>query len=122
VTLFYGIQEDAVDKIRELLKGIKPFEARMGLVTAFKDKDTNDVLKIDIECPELIKIHYMIRDKIKNDNKFPTYHPHITVAYMKKNKANRLIGDDHFRGRVFKVTEIMYSSKGHEKIQITLGS
>jgi len=122
VTLFYGIVEDAEDKIREMMSGVKPFECRLGLVTAFKDVKEYDVLKIDIESPELVKLHYLIQDNVKNKNKYPTYTPHVSIAYLKKDKANGLIGEDRFRGTSFKVTEIVYSTKDHDKIKIPLGS
>jgi hypothetical protein len=122
VTLFYGIVEDAEDKIREMMSGVKPFECRLGLVTAFKDVKEYDVLKIDVESPELVKLHYLIQDNVKNKNKYPTYTPHVSIAYMNKDKANRLIGEDRFRGTSFKVTEIVYSTKDHDKIKIPLGS
>ena len=121
VTLFYGIVEDAEDKIREMMSGVKSFECRLGLVTAFKDVKEYDVLKIDVESPELVKLHYLIQDNVKNKNKYPTYTPHVSIAYLKKDKANRLIGEDRFRGTSFKVTEIVYSTKEHNKIKIPLG-
>lgn len=120
-TLFYGITEDAEDKLRELLSGVKPFECRLGLVTTFKDKKECDVIKIDVESSEMVKLHYLIRESVKNKNEYPTYAPHITVAYVKKGKADRVLGDDRFRGATFKVTEIVYSTKDHNKIKIPLG-
>jgi len=122
VTLFYGITEDAEDKLRELLSGVKPFECRLGLVTTFKDKKECDVIKIDVESSEMVKLHYLIRESVKNKNEYPTYASHITVAYVKKGKADRVLGDDRFRGATFKVTEIVYSTKDHNKIKIPLGS
>jgi len=120
-TLFYGITEDAEDKLRELLSGVKPFECRLGLVTTFKDKKECDVIKIDVESSEMVKLHYLIRESVKNKNEYPTYASHITVAYVKKGKADRVLGDDRFRGATFKVTEIVYSTKDHDKIKIPLG-
>jgi 2'-5' RNA ligase len=123
-TLFYGIVEDnekALEKLRSIFAGVAPFECRLGIITAFKDKKEYDVLKIDVESSEMVRLHYLIEGEIKNKNDFPTYAAHLTVAYLKKGKADRLIGDDKFRGVTFKVTEIVFSTKDHNKITIPLG-
>jgi 2'-5' RNA ligase len=120
-TLFYGILDDDPTKVQELLRGIKPFECRLGIITAFKDKKEYDVLKIDIESPEQVRLHYLIRENVKNKNDYPTYSPHLTVAYVKKGGADRLIGEDRFRGVTFRVDEIVFSTKDHVKIKIPLG-
>jgi 2'-5' RNA ligase len=121
VTLFYGIKDDSPEKVAELLKSIDPFECRLGLVTAFKDDNDYDVLKIDVESPELIKMHYLLEGKVDNKNTHPTYQAHITVAYVKKGKADRHIGDTQFRGRTFRVDQITFSSKDHIRYEIPLG-
>jgi 2'-5' RNA ligase len=120
-TLFYGITEDDPEKIRDLLSGVKPFECRLGIITVFKDKKEYDVLKIDIESSEQTKLHYLIRENVKNKNDYPTYAPHLTIAYMKKGKGDKFIGEDRFRGVTFTVTEIVFSTKDHNKIRIPLG-
>lgn len=122
VTLFYGILDDDPEKIRAILSGIKPFECRLGLVTAFKDEKKYDVLKIDVESPEMVKLHYLIEGNIKNKNTHPTFQAHCTIAYVKKGKADKLIGEDKFRGVTFKVTEVIFSNKDHDKVKIPLGT
>jgi 2'-5' RNA ligase len=120
-TLFYGITDADPDKLKELLKDVKPFECRLGLITAFKDPKDYDVLKIDMEAPELVKLHYLIEESIDNKNDFPTYQAHTTIAYVKKGKADKFIGDDKFRGIVFKVHAITLCKKDDIKIKIPLG-
>jgi 2'-5' RNA ligase len=120
ITVFYGIKSSDPDEVLKLLRGFKPFECRLGLITVFKDCKTHDVLKIDVESAELIKLHYLLEDNLDNKNKYPTYHPHVTIAYLKKGKADRFLGDDHFRGKTFNVNEISFSSKDHTKTKISL--
>ena len=120
VTLLYGLKNDDPDEIAELIKGTGSFDVRLGLVTAFRDGDDNDVLKIDAEAPELQKLHYLIDEETDNDNSYPTYQPHVTIAYMKKGKADPYIGDDTFRGKKFKAEDITFSTKDNKKIQIPL--
>lgn len=117
VTLFYGIKSDDPSDIKKLLKDIKPFEIRLGLINIFKNKDSHDVLKIEVESGELEKLHYNIRENIDNKNDFPTYEPHVTVSYIKKNSADHLIGHEKFKGRIFKANNISFSpSEGEDMI------
>jgi hypothetical protein len=41
---------------------------------------------------------------------------------VKKGKADKLIGEDKFRGVTFKTTEVIFSNKDHDKIKIPLGT
>ena len=120
VTLFYGINNPDPDEVAELLKGQKKFEVRLGLITAFRDGDKNDVLKIDVESPDMQKLHYLIGEKIKNENSYPTYQPHVTIAYMNKGESDKYIGDDTFKGKTFKVDNIVFSSSDGSKTPIKL--
>lgn len=119
-TLFYGLVKDDPDEVREMMKGIKPFEARLGLINAFMDAGTHDVVKIEVECPELEKLHYLIEDELENKNKFPTYQAHVTVAYVKNGEGKKYVGDDSFRGRKFKVKDVVFSQKDHTEHAIRL--
>jgi 2'-5' RNA ligase len=90
-------------------------------VNAFKDEKDYDVLKITAESAELEKLHYLLEKKMKNDNKHPTYCAHLTVAYVKKGKADKLIGDDRFKGIEFQVDHIVYSGKDKNRTSIQFG-
>jgi hypothetical protein len=109
ITLLYGIIDENPVKTAEVIGKIKPFEVRLGLINAFKDKKEYDVLKIEVESGDLEKLHYDLAKKIKNENSFPTYNPHVTIAYVKKNSMNKFIGDETFKGKTFKVNHIIFS-------------
>lgn len=110
ITLFYGIKSADPKESFKILKKEKPFEVRLGLINLFKDKDDYDVIKIQVESPDLERLHYDIEDKIDNANSYPTYIPHITIAYVKKDSYDNLIGESKFKGKTFKVNDITFSS------------
>jgi 2'-5' RNA ligase len=120
VTLLYGLKEDDPEKVKNMLSGVKPFDLILGTITGFLDNDKFDVLKIDVDSPEMQKIHYMLEDSLPNENSYPTYHPHITIAYLKKGEAEKYIGGDDFRGKKFKANTIMFSSRDGSKVPIKL--
>lgn len=120
-TLLYGLKTSNPDDVRKVLKDFDPFEVRLGLVTAFKDKDDYDVVKIDVESPDLLKMHYAIRESLKNDNDYPTYAAHCTIAYVKKGAADDVLGDATFRGKKFTISNVIFSTPDNDRIQIPIG-
>ncbi|MBD3261368.1 MAG: hypothetical protein GF334_06730, partial [Candidatus Altiarchaeales archaeon] len=119
-TLFYGLEDEDPDKVAEILKDVAPFEVRLGLVTAFKDQDDYDVLKVDVESPEMQRLHYLLEDKLPNKNSYPTYAPHMTLAFVQKDSCDNFLGDETFKDKKFKVKEIIFSSKNGKKTPIKL--
>lgn len=120
VTVLYGIQEDTPDSFRKIVEGVAPFEVRLGLVTLFRDKKEYDVVKIDVEAPELHTLHDGIKNSSVNKSTFPTYVPHLTVAYVKKDSGNKVLGSDEFKGKVFKVDSVIFKDTKKNEIKIPL--
>lgn len=120
-TLLYGLKTSNPDDVKKVLSGFKPFEVRLGLVTAFMDKPEYDVVKIDAEAPDLIQMHYALRVELKNVNSFPSYAPHCTVAYVNKGSATDILGDETFRDQKFTVNSITFSTPDNKRIQIPIG-
>lgn len=121
ITVLYGLTDESPYNAEEILRSIGPFVVRLGLVTAFRDADGHDVIKIDVESPELIRLHYLLEKLLDNENKYPTYQPHITIAYVKKNASDKYIGSDPFKGVSFIADSVCYSSKNGSRININLG-
>ena len=119
-TVFYGIKDGSPDKVKKLIKGLGPIEIRLGLITPFKDGKDHDVIKIEAESSKIQKLHYDVGEYIPHNNKFPTYQPHITIAYVKKGTCDDLIGDDTFKGTVFTSTGVEFSSKDGDKIFLNI--
>lgn len=50
-----------------------------------------DVLKLDIELtPELIELRNIVTN-YNNEEKYPNYIPHVTLAYLKKGSASKYL-------------------------------
>lgn len=109
ITVLYGIKSENPKQTSKVLKKVDSFEVRLGLINAFKDNPKYDVLKIEVESGDLEKLHYSLREKVDNENTFPTYKPHVTIAYVKKGTCDKYIGDETFKGKTFKVDNIIFS-------------
>lgn len=117
-TVLYGLIDESPDGVASVLEGVKPFKVSLGKITAFLTNDKYDVLKIDVDSPEMVKLHYALEDKLPNENTFPIYKPHVTIAYLKKGEAEKYIGRTDFKGEKFKAREILFSSKNGDKIPL----
>ena len=79
--------------LSELKKHLKPLEFYKLMVTdvsVFKNNDF-DVLKCSVSCDSLFETNEDISKNFELHTEFKTYHPHITIAYMRKGTADRYI-------------------------------
>jgi mannose-6-phosphate isomerase-like protein (cupin superfamily)/2'-5' RNA ligase len=118
-TVLYGLKSDNPGDVNKLLRHFRPFEVRLGLITHFDAPDF-DVLKISVESPVLENMHYFLEKNLDNDNTFPTFHAHVTIAYLKKGMAKKYIGKDYFRGKSFVADSIVFSTRDNKKINLSL--
>jgi len=115
VTVKYGIHSESSDESEELLEGEKAFEITLGEVSTFVNDDKPyDVVKIDIESKDLHKLNKKISDNLEATDTHPEYHPHLTLAYVKKGEGEKFVGNEDFKGKKAVVKELEFSSKEKE--------
>jgi 2'-5' RNA ligase len=115
-TIKYGYAPDLNKQdLATILRGIKPFNVVLHALTQFNNNDF-DVVKFDVESPVLRELRHRA-DKFPNQDKFPDYKPHMTLAYVKpksfihiKEKLNISVPIKHF----------IYSGANGRKILIHL--
>lgn len=85
VTLKYGFLPDLQRRdIATILKGVKPFDVILKSLTQFNN-DKYDVVKFDVDKDneQLMELRRRC-DQYPNEDSYPDYHPHMTLAYVKK--------------------------------------
>lgn len=91
VTLRYGFSGDSTP-IADYLRTLAPFDVTLGGITIFEPSKSSDgasVVVVDAESPELALINRALAD---HGNWKPAdfdYHPHITVAYVNPETADK---------------------------------
>lgn len=92
MTLLYGIHEDEIDPsvIRETMKqNIESFSVEISKIGYFEGEDF-DVVKYDIPVTKTISNYRKLFLKtFENTQTFKDYHPHMTIAYVKKGKGKK---------------------------------
>lgn len=126
VTVKYGLHDDspaAIEKIREVLSREQPVRARLGETSIFPAKDASgsDVVKVDVESPDLHRINKAIADALPHTDTHPTYQPHVTLAYVKPGEGTKFAGNKALDGQEIALDHISFSKRDGSQVDIPLG-
>lgn len=121
ITLLYGVHEDVKDsEVEEILKDVAPIEVTLKKISAFENEDV-DVLKFDVEGKELNQWNKKLK-KLPHTNKYKEFHPHLTIAYLKKgcldDDKQKDLSDDE--ALTVKANKIVYSKPSGDKKEFKL--
>lgn len=98
VTVMYGLEEDDALPIYKIAAAFgRPIRLEITALDRFAHAE-RDVLIAKIKSPDLHELRGLL-NKLPNRNTYPKYIPHMTIAYLKKDKALPFIGKNPFRGR-----------------------
>jgi len=114
VTVKYGIHMIDPTKVRDYLMTQKPIEATLGPITLF-EADDHDVVKLDIESPQLRKLNKVISDNFQVTDTHPEYIPHITIGYVKKGLGKKYDGRKDFDGKKVVLNSVLFSGKDNRR-------
>lgn len=110
VTVLYGISDTDAEKTKDILKKLpKQLTATLGKITLFETNPKFDVLKIDVTSPSLARLNDFLCKNVEYHNDYPKYHPHVTLAYLKKGRGKPYVGDTTFDGKTVKFDSFIYS-------------
>lgn len=89
VTLVPCLDNDVnQDELIELAGDIRDYKALLTNVSIFEN-DEYDVLKCDAESKFLSDANKRITDRFETHSQYKDYHPHMTIAYLKKGLADK---------------------------------
>ena len=89
VTLVPCLDNDIdLDEIKKILLPLKDYEIFLSNISSFKNEEF-DVLKCDAQSMNLYKTNREITDKFETHSNYKEYHPHMTVAYLKKDTSKK---------------------------------
>lgn len=111
VTIKYGLTENYDENyMRECLKEIKPFDILVGKMDIFENEKF-DVVKFNVDGKKLREIR-KIFDCLPNEDKYPEYNPHMTLAYVQKGQGRKYKNKSSGKLAKVKIEQICYSNKG----------
>jgi 2'-5' RNA ligase len=122
ITVIFGIHSTENDrtKLIEKIKKYKPIKLKVSDIGMF-ETDKYDVLKLDIKpTKELLKYRDDLISTTKNTQSYPEYHPHMTLAYVKKGTGKKYLKKLKFNFNEFEFDTIIYSDHKYNKKKIKL--
>ena len=122
LTLRYGIQGDDVSAIKALLMTLKPFSVTLGPTSSFTPSATRDVAVIiaNVDCPELHALNQRLGEIVDFAELTHPYEPHVTVAYVRPEVAEKYVGNQITAGHRFVITEVLIRTKSKGETIIAL--
>lgn len=122
ITVKYGLHGKPLDKVRELLKDEGPVTVKLGKTSIFPagESGNGDVVKVDIDSPQLHRLNKKIADALPHTDTHPEYKPHATVAYVKPGLGKKYEGNDSLAGEEWVLDRLTFSGKDGKTVEIPL--
>jgi len=119
-TIKYGLTTNNLEVIKEFTKEFKQFDVVLGEVSRFTPPNENyDVVKIEVDGKELRELNKVI-SVLPNEDKHTIYKPHVTVAYVNSGSCTELSGNNEFKGKKVRISELVWSPASGNKTIIKL--
>lgn len=120
VTVKYGIHITDFTELREIFIDEKPVKVTLGKITLFETSDEFDVVKIDLHSPDLQRLNKVINKNFEVTDTHPVYHPHCTIAYVKKGTGCTFNGRTDFEGREIVLNRVVFSGKDNRTTEFSI--
>ena len=110
-TLLFGLHSDKIpdEDVMRIATSMPIGPLTLKNVSLFKsEKKQYEVLKFDVDNSALYDINKKLAE-LPHTTEFPNYHPHCTIAYLKKGTGDKYV--DQLKDKTFDVmpSEIVYS-------------
>lgn len=91
-TIKYGLHdwEFQLSELKKEVESWGPIEISLSNITLFEN-ELFDVVKFDVESDRLHELNKIITDNYPCTDTYPDYHPHCTIAYVKKGMGKKYI-------------------------------
>lgn len=86
ITVLFGINDNVKDEVKKVFDKYKPVHIETTGIKYFSSDPNYDVAIVRCKSEELTKIHDELKDTLENQETYPNYKSHITIAYLKKGE------------------------------------
>lgn len=124
ITVKYGVHSDDPASVRPAIEAHGPIEATVGQLEIFQPEGKDyDVVVIRVESQDLHALNAAIAAGTEVTDTFPTYKPHITLAYVKRGAGkNYSDADSGLEGMRLTFDTVEFSTRDERVTEIPLAS
>jgi 2'-5' RNA ligase len=122
ITVKYGLHGWDAKFAEQALAGEKPARVTFGKVSLFETNPDFDVIKVEVKSDDLHRLNKKVSESQPVTDTHPTYRPHATIAYVKKGKGARYVGNDFLEGKTVTLSSVTFSGRDGERVEIPLGA
>lgn len=116
ITVLYGLHADNAEAVKVLAEGFGEIGATIGNLDVFEGKE-HDVVVLGIDSPDLHRLHGRL-STLPHTSTFPTYQPHITLAYVKAGEGKQFQGPGPLTGEVLLFDGFAFSDKNGQMVKV----
>jgi len=119
VTVQYGIKDNDVASVQAALQDQYGCDVELGSTDYFSNDD-GDVVFVSVTGDGLSRLRDAVRDKTDVVDTRKRFVPHVTLAYVKKDRGQAYAGNDKLSGVKFSCTDLSFCSTDGSKTPIEL--
>ncbi len=119
ITVVYGFKNKDLTAIKSVVKKFGEFDISLDKIGKFSSKEGYDVIKINVISKKLLELHEKA-SKVPHFSTYSEFSPHCTIAYVKPNSCDNLIGNDYFKDIKINVKELSFHSTEKEETIINI--
>lgn len=108
-----------VEELKKELMELGKYSVLISNISKFENDDY-DVLKCDVGSQNLLKTNDKIRSKFPTFSEYKDYHPHMTIAYMKKGMADKYLQDSIMPLLVLKPKCFIWSGSNEDESDVNI--
>jgi len=121
LTLKCGLYTSNAEDVRKAIQYFGPLEVKFGRVTKFRPKGKPyDVIKLDVRGSRLMSLNTVLSTKLRHKPDENLYRPHITLAYVKRGKCDKIVGKNPFGNKLQRIYHVEFVTQSGTRHDISL--
>lgn len=124
ITVQYAPKDGTFEDVKAVLDDCPPAACKAEKLTVFPandDRPDSDVIVIEVQSDDLAALKKAVKEASQAVDTYPTYRPHITVAYVQAGKGDEVAASLKFEPSDFEVDRLQFSDTDGKTQDVLFG-